>query len=151
MFGDAAGGVLSDAILKWTGDVNRARRDAVIIGFVGSMLFLLPVLFVHDPLVVALSLGACLFCLEMTEGPIWAVPIDVAPHFTGVAGGIISTAAGLAAVTSPAAFGLMVDWTGSYRVPFIASMALGGAGIVLSFFMRPDRPVEVPQAGKTAL
>jgi MFS family permease len=151
MFGDAAGGVLSDAILKWTGDVNRARRDAVIIGFVGSMLFLLPVLFVHDPLVVALSLGACLFCLEMTEGPIWAVPIDVAPHFTGVAGGIISTAAGLAAVTSPVAFGLMVDWTGSYRVPFIASMALAAAGIVLSFFMRPDRPVEVSQGDARGL
>lgn len=147
MFGDTAGGALSDAIYKWTGDVNKARRDAVIIGFVGSVLFLLPVLFVHDPFVVTLALGASLFCLEMTEGPIWAVPIDVAPSFTGVAGGIMSTAAGLAAVASPIAFGMMVDWTGNYGVPFIASMGLAGAGIVMSFFMRPDRPIKVPAGG----
>jgi sugar phosphate permease len=143
MVGDTAGGLLSDAIHRWTGDVNKARRDAVIIGFAGSLIFLLPVLFVRDALTITLALGASLFFLEMTEGPIWAVPIDVAPNFAGVAGGIMSTAAGLAAIASPAAFGIMVDWTGSYSIPFVVSMGLAGVGIVLSFFMRPDLPVKV--------
>jgi cyanate permease len=51
----------------------------------------------------------------------------------------MSTAAGLAAVASPAAFGIMVDWTGNYSIPFVVSMGLAGVGIVLSFFMRPAR------------
>jgi MFS family permease len=146
MVGDTAGGVLSDAILKRTGDVNRARRDAIIVGFAGSLIFLLPVLLVHDALTVTLALGASLFFLEMTEGPIWAVPIDVAPNFAGTAGGIMSTAAGLAAVASPAAFGILVDWSGSYSIPFVVSMALAGVGIVLAFFVRPDRPIVTTQS-----
>ena len=110
-------------------------------GFAGSLIFLFPVLFVHDALTVTLALGASLFFLEMTEGPIWAVPIDVAPNFAGIAGGVMSTAAGVAAVASPAAFGIMVDWTRSYSIPFVVSMALAGVGIVLAFFVRPDRPI----------
>jgi sugar phosphate permease len=141
MIGDTAGGLLSDAILKKTGDVNKARRDAIIVGFAGSLIFLLPVLFVHDALTITLALAASLFFLEMTEGPIWAVPIDVAPNFAGVAGGIMSTAAGIAAVASPTAFGIMVDWSGSYSIPFVVSMGLAAVGIVLAFFVRPDRPI----------
>jgi sugar phosphate permease len=143
MFGDTAGGLLTDAIYKRTGDLNKARRNAVILGFAGSLIFLLPVLFVHDQTAVILSLGAAFFFLELTEGPIWAVPIDVAPQFTGLAGGIMSTAAGLAATISPAVFGIIIDVTGSYRLPFVLSIALMGVGIGLSFLMRPDRPLTI--------
>jgi sugar phosphate permease len=141
MVGDTVGGLLTDALYKRTGDLNRSRRDAVIVGFAGSLLFLLPVLFVHNQLTVILALGAAFFFLEITEAPVWAVPIDVAPQFAGLAGGIMSTAAGLAAAISPAVFGFITDVTGSYRLPFILSIALMGAGIAISFFMRPDRPV----------
>ena len=106
------------------------------------MVFLVPVLLVHDQTMVTLALGAAFFFLEMTEAPVWAVPIDVAPRFTGVAGGIMSTAAGLAAVISPVVFGVIIDATGNFRLPFALSIALMGAGIALSFFMRPDRPIE---------
>lgn len=141
MVGDTVGGLLTDAIYKRTGDLNRSRRNAVIVGFSGSLLFLLPVLFVHDQLTVVLALGAAFFFLEMTEAPVWAVPIDIAPHYAGMAGGIMSTAAGLAATLSPAVFGIVTDATGSYRLPFVLSIALMGAGIGLSFLMRPDRPL----------
>jgi MFS family permease len=141
MIGDTVGGLLTDALYKRTGDLNRSRRDAVIVGFAGAFLFLLPVLFVHDQLTVILALGAAFFFLEITEAPVWAVPIDIAPQFAGLAGGIMSTAAGLAATLSPAIFGIITDITGSYRVPFILSIALMGAGIAVSFFMRPDRPL----------
>ncbi|MGA7324029.1 MAG: MFS transporter [Rhodomicrobium sp.] len=143
MVGDTVGGLLTDAIYKRTGDLNRSRRDAVIVGFAGSLLFLLPVLFVHHQLTVILALAAAFFFLEITEAPVWAVPIDIAPQFAGLAGGIMSTAAGLAATLSPFVFGIITDVTGSYRVPFILSIALMGAGIAASFLMRPDRAVLV--------
>jgi sugar phosphate permease len=153
MAGDTVGGLLTDALYKRTGDLNRSRRDAVIVGFAGSFLFLLPVLFVHNQLTVILALGAAFFFLEITEAPVWAVPIDVAPQFAGLAGGIMSTAAGLAAAISPAVFGFITDVTGSYRLPFVLSIVLMGAGIAVSFLMRPDRPVgpetRDPAAGPT--
>jgi sugar phosphate permease len=150
MVGDTAGGLLTDALYKRTGDLNRSRRDAVIAGFAGSFLFLLPVLFVQDQLTVILALGAAFFFLEITVAPVWAVPIDVAPQFAGFAGGIMSTAAGLAAALSPAFFGFITDVTGSYRVPFILSLALMAAGIAVSFVMRSDRPLLVEESDPSA-
>jgi sugar phosphate permease len=146
VIGDTAGGLLTDAIYRRTGNLNKARRNVIIMGFTGSLIFLSCVLFVHDRTVIALCLAAALFCLESTEGPIWAVPMDVAPAFAGVASGFISTAAGLAAVISPVAFGFITDVTGSYRLPFVVSIGLLLLGIVLSFWIRPDRPL---QAAKT--
>jgi sugar phosphate permease len=148
MCGDTAGGLFTDAIYKRTGDLNKARRNAVIVGFVGSLLFLLPVLFIHDQTTVVISLAAAFFFLETTEGPIWAVPIDVAPQHAGIAGGIMSTAAGLAAVISPIAFGVITDVTGSYTLPFALSIGLMAAGIGLSFLMRPDRPLAIEPASE---
>jgi sugar phosphate permease len=141
MVGDTAGGLLTDAIYRRTGNLNTARRNVIIIGFLGSLLLLSCVLFVHDRTVITLCLAAALFMLEMTEGPIWAVPIDVAPAYAGVASGFISTAAGLAAVISPVAFGFISDVTGSYRLPFIMSIALLLLGVVLSFWIRADQPL----------
>jgi sugar phosphate permease len=142
VLGDTAGGLLTDALYRRTGNLNTARRNVIIMGFGGSLLFLACVLFVRDRTTIALCLAAALFCLESTEGPIWAVPMDVAPAYAGVASGFISTAAGIAAVVSPIAFGVVTDMTGSYRVPFVMSIALLLVGIVLSFWIRPDRPLQ---------
>jgi sugar phosphate permease len=141
MIGDTVGGLLTDAIYRRTGDVVKSRRNTVILGFGGSLLCLVPVLFVHDLLYAAIALGAALFFLETSEAPIWAVPIDLAPNYASFASGIMSTAAGLAAIVSPAAFGMISDFTGSYRLGFLTSIALLACGIGLAFAMRPDRVV----------
>jgi sugar phosphate permease len=142
VIGDTAGGMLTDALYRRTGKLNQARRNVIVCGFLGSLLFLSCVFFIHNPTVIALCLAGALFCLEATEGPIWAVPMDVAPAFAGVASGFVSTAAGLAAIVSPLAFGVVTDLTGSYLVPFAMSIALLLIGIVLAFHIRADRPLE---------
>jgi sugar phosphate permease len=142
MCGDTAGGLLTDYLYKKTGDLNRARRDAVIVGFLVSLLAMSMVFVVDHQAVIIASLAISLFFLEMTEGPVWAVPMDIAPRYAGVAGGFISTAAGLGSLLSPVAFGYVTDLTGSFVLPFAMSIGLLGIGIVLSFFMRPDRPIE---------
>jgi sugar phosphate permease len=141
MIGDTVGGLLTDWVYKRTGDINASRRNVVILGFVGSFAFMSLVFFIRDPFQIALCLAASLFFLEMTEGPVWAVPMDVAPRYAGVAGAFVSTAAGIAAVTSPAAFGYVTDLTGSYLPPFFMSLGFLALGVVLAFFMRPDIPV----------
>ncbi|HWZ48829.1 MAG TPA: MFS transporter [Herbaspirillum sp.] len=142
--GNTAGGSLTDWLYIKTGNLNSSRRNVVILGFGGSIVFMSCVLFVQDQTLVALSLAAALFFLELSAGPVFALPIDVAPAYAGVATGFISTAAGLAAVISPITFGYIIDTTGSYTLPFLASIAILLVGIVFSFWMRPDKVLQVP-------
>lgn len=151
MIGDTVGGLISDWIYARTGNVNAARRNTVILAFLGSTAFMSLVFVTHDPFQIALCLAASLFFLEMSEGPVWAVPMDVAPRYAGIAGSFVSTAAGVAAVLSPAAFGFIADLTGSFLPPFLMSLGFLVLGIVLAFFMRPDIAVgERAASAKTA-
>lgn len=140
--GDTAGGLLTDFIYRRTGDLNGSRRNVIVFSFAGSLTFLAFVMYFQDQTVVTLCLAAALFLLEMAEGPIWSVPIDVAPAHAGAAGGFLSTAAGVAAMISPAAFGYITDLTGSYRPPFLLSIGLLVVGVVLAFRIRADIPLQ---------
>ena len=150
MVGDTVGGLVTDALYRRTGDLNRARRDVVILGLGGSLVMLSLMLVTHTPMVVSLCLAGALFLLEMAEGPIWSVPMDIAPRYAGTAGGFLATAAGVAAMVSPAVFGWLTDVSGSYKVPFLASIALLVLGVALSFLMRPDKPVDEDEPSPVA-
>ena len=145
VIGNTAGGMLTDWLYAKTGNLNSARRNVVILAFAGSIVFMSFVIFVQDQTIVALSLASALFFLELSCGPVFATPLDVAPAYAGVATGFVSTAAGLAAVVSPITFGYIIDATGSYTLPFVASIAILFMGIVMSFWMRPDKPLIVAE------
>ncbi|ANN76425.1 MFS transporter [Bordetella flabilis] len=140
--GNTAGGMLTDWLYTRSGKLNASRRNVVILGFAGSILCMAGVLSVHGDTVVTVCLAAALFFLELSAGPVFATPMDVAPAHAGVATGFVSTAAGLAAVVSPITFGYIVDVTGSYTSPFAVSIAVLLVGIVMSFWMRPDKPLQ---------
>ena len=46
--GDALGGIVSDYIYSKTRDLNKARRNLVVLGFLCSLAFMVPILFVHN-------------------------------------------------------------------------------------------------------
>jgi hypothetical protein len=46
--------VVSDHILRRTGDRNAARRNVIVAGMLGGFLFLIPVMLVHDVKVAAI-------------------------------------------------------------------------------------------------
>ncbi len=137
--GDALGGWLSDAILRRTGSLTRARRDLVIFGMAGSLVCSAPILFITDPMMAALSLGGAFFFAELTIGPMWAIPMDIAPAHSGTASGLMNTGSALAAIVSPLLFGWIIDRTGNWSLPFWGTMGLLVVGIVAAFWMRPDR------------
>src|SRR5579875_3816760 len=137
--GDTLGGVLSDWIAVKTGDLNKARRDVVVAGFLCSLASLLPIFFIHNIAWVAFSLSMAGFFSELTIGPMWAIPMDIAPRFSGSASGIMNTGSALAAIISPVVFGAVIDATGNWSLPFYGTMALLLVGCVAAFTMRPDR------------
>jgi MFS family permease len=138
--GDTAGGVVSDRILHRTGSLLSARRSVIVVGFLGAVVFLIPVVLIHDLTVAALSLSFAFFFAELIVGPIWSVPMDIAPDHAATASGMMNFGFALAGFVSPSSFGFLVDRTGSWVVPFVASIVLLLIGALLAARLRPDRP-----------
>ena len=86
----------------------------------------------------ALSLGGAFFFAEMTIGPMWAIPMDIAPRFSGFASGIMNSGSALAAILSPIVFGYVIEKTGNWSLPFLGSMGLFLIGSIAAFWMKPE-------------
>jgi MFS family permease len=142
VMGDYVGGVVSDAMLRRTGDVRRARLRVIVVGFLSSAVCLAPVFMTRDLTIIILSLSAAFFCAELVIGPMWAIPMDIAPRYSGTAAGFMNTGSAIAAVLSPLAFGFLADLTGNWHVPFIGSLGLLLLGAALAFTMHPERPFQ---------
>jgi len=142
VLGDTFGGIVSDRLFERTKNLNIARRNLVAIMMVLSCLSLLPILFTTDIKIVAMALSAGFFCAEFTIGPMWAIPMDIAPKYSGTASGMMNTGSALAAIVSPVVFGYIIDKTGQWTLPFVGSMALLLFGAALCFAMRPDEPLK---------
>ena len=142
--GDTVGGILSDRILRKTGDVGKARISVIVLGFLGSFCFMLPILFFHDLNIVATCLSFAFFFAELIVAPIWAIPMDIAPEFSGSASGFMNFGFGMAGIISPVVFGYAIDLTGRWDVPFIGSLAFLLIGAMLAFTCKPgERFVDV--------
>jgi MFS family permease len=139
--GDTLGGLVSDKLFSRTKDLNVARRNLVAIMMVLCAASLLPIFFTHDVVLVAIALSAGFFFAEFTIGPMWAIPMDIAPKYSGTASGMMNTGSAFAAIVSPVVFGYVVDKTGNWTWPFIGSMVLMLFGAALCFAMRPDQPL----------
>jgi sugar phosphate permease len=138
--GDTLGGIISDQLLRATGNNKFARLSVIIAGFLGAAACLLGiVLGPRDLTSIALLLSGGFFMLELVIGPIWSIPMDIAPQYAGTASGLMNTGSAIAAIVSPLAFGAIVDWTGDWLLPFTVSIGLLLLGVVLSFTMHPDR------------
>src|SRR5215472_5368947 len=147
--GDYLGGVISDRILESTGDLRRARRDFVIVCFIASFVCMLPVFLTHDLTLIVISLAAAFFFAELTIGPMWSIPMDVAPRYSGTASGLMNTGSALAAVISPTAFGFIIDWTSNWQLAFLGSLGLLLVGAAMAFTMHPERAFEADVAVQT--
>ena len=145
--GDAVGGWVSDFILRRTGDRNKARRNLVIAGFLLSLAFMIPVLRSHDLNTVALCLSAAFFFAEFTIGPFWAIPMDIAPRFSGTASGLMNIGSALAAAVSPLVAGYVIQKTGNWDLPFLGSIGLLLFGAIMAYWMKPNEPLPGTELG----
>ncbi len=144
VLGDWIGGLVTDRILKKSGNLRLARNVMVGVCMLLTLLSLAPILLSSSVSVTlaALCLSGGFFFNEMTIGPMWAVPMDIAPRHAGTASGIMNTGSALAAIVSPVVGGWLIDRTANWNLPFTVSMAIMAAGVVLSFTMRPDRALD---------
>lgn len=143
VIGDTAGGLVSDRIFRRTHSYNKARRNLVVAGFLCSLSAMLMIFFVRNASWASLCLSVAFFFAEFTIGPMWTIPMDIAPQFAGSASGLMNTGSPLAAILSPIVFGYVIDKTGNWNLPFIGSIVVLLLGSVAAFWMRPGEPFVV--------
>jgi MFS family permease len=137
--GDTLGGVVTDVLLRRTRTLAVARSWMVAVCLLLTGISLIPLMFLHDVNVSLACLSAGFFFAEMTIGPMWAIPMDIAPASSGTASGMMNTGSALAAIVSPVVSGYLIDRFQSWELPFAFDLLLMATGLALTFRMRPDQ------------
>ena len=153
VLGDTLGGIVTDKIFERTRSLKRARSWMVSICMFFTLLALIPLMFTHDLYVSLACLAAGFFFAEMTIGPMWAIPMDIASEYSGTASGMMNTGSALAAIISPVLSGFLIDRFGSWELPFAGSMVLMAIGVVLALRMQPESKFDsgaAPNAGSVS-
>jgi fucose permease len=79
------------------------------------------------------------------------VTMDIAPAYAGSASALLNSAT-VAGIMSPVVFAWLLQRTGSWTLPFTVSVGLLVFAIVVTFWIRPDRSIEVvPSVGGLAV
>jgi ACS family D-galactonate transporter-like MFS transporter len=141
VIGDTLGGVASDALLRRTGHLRLARVSVLLVGLLGALAFIVPAALTGRPGAAVSFLSLAFFFLELTNAVLWTLPIDIAGSYAGTAGGMMNTGFGLAGMISPVVFGVIIERTGRYEVPFLLSGGLLLVGALAALFIDPTRRV----------
>jgi nitrate/nitrite transporter NarK len=146
------GGVLTDYLLRRTRSVVIARARLIAVSWVLTVMALLPAILVHNLYVGVAGFTPTLFFMGIAGAPLWTAAIDIAPAYAGTASALMNAAGAVAGMLSPTAFGVILQLTGSWTLPFAVSVCLLLFAIVVTFWIRPDHPIEaVPPLGKLAV
>jgi nitrate/nitrite transporter NarK len=78
--------------------------------------------------------------------------MDIAPDYAGTSSSLMNASGAVAGILSPVAFAWILDGTGSWTLPFAVSVCLLLFAIVMTYWIRPDHPIEaVPSVGRLAV
>jgi len=79
---------------------------------------------VHDLTIIVLSLSLAFFFAEFTVGAFWAIPMDIAPRYSGFASGFMNSGSALARNRLAAHRWLHHRPDGKWEMTFVAGIAL---------------------------
>jgi len=92
------------------------------------------------------------FFLGFAISPLWTATMDIAPDYAGTSSSLMNASGAVAGILSPVAFAWILDRTGSWTLPFAVSVCLLLFAIVMTYWIRPDRPIEaVSNVGRLAV
>jgi MFS family permease len=148
MLAELLGGVVTDYLLRRTQSLQIARSLLIAVSWVLAVVSLVPAILVHDLVFGMTGFIAALFFLGFAISPMWTATMDIAPAYAGSASALMNAAGAVAGILSPVAFGWILDRTGSWTMPFTVSLGLLLLGAVMTYWFRPDHPIDaVPSVG----
>jgi len=152
MIAELLGGVVTDYLLRRTQSKQIARSLLIALSWILAVAGLVPAIFVHDMIIGLAGFTVALFFLGFAIAPLWIATMDIAPDYAGSSSALMNAASAVAGILSPAAFGWMLDRTGSWTTPFAVSVGLLLFAIVMTCRIRPDRPIDaVSSFGRLAV
>jgi ACS family glucarate transporter-like MFS transporter len=111
--GGILGGMISDGLLKKTGNLDIARKTPLALGMVLATSIILCNFVEQEWLVIVIMAGA--FFGKGVASLGWAVVADTSPkEMAGVTGGIFNTFGNVAGIVTPIVIGYIVKGTGSF-------------------------------------
>lgn len=111
--GGILGGMISDALLKRTGNLDIARKTPLLLGMLLATSIIL-CNFVEQEWLVIVIMAAAFFGKGVASLG-WAVVADTSPkEMAGVTGGIFNTFGNVAGIVTPIVIGYIVAGTGSF-------------------------------------
>ena len=102
----------------------------------------MPAILVHELVVGLAGFTVALFFLGFAIAPLWTATMDIAPNYAGSSSALMNASGAVAGILSPVAFGWLLDRTGSWTTPFSFSVGLLLFAIVVTWWIRPDRPID---------
>jgi ACS family glucarate transporter-like MFS transporter len=119
-FGCVAGGLLTDYVVKKTGNVKN-RRYIGSAGFLLMALCMFLVSSMENAMACVLTISMASFFGDLTLSSCWAVCMDVGHEYAGTITGLMSTCGNIGGFLFPIVSGFLVQSTGSWKLPIIVS------------------------------
>ena len=141
MIAEFLGGVVTDFLLRRTGNLRIARSLVIALSWCCVVAGLLMAIFVHDLTIGLTGFTIALFFLGLAIAPLWTATMDIAPQYAGSSSALMNAAGAVAGIFSPVAFGWILERTGSWTMPFGFSIGLLLFAIVMTWWIQPDRPI----------
>jgi MFS family permease len=142
MISELLGGVLTDYLLRRTRSLQIARSLLIAISWTFVVAALVPAILVHDLVIGLAGFTLVAFFLGLAISPLWTAAMDIAPNYAGSSSALMNSAGAVAGIFSPVAFGWILERTGNWTMPFAVSIGLLLFAIVMTYWIRPDRPIE---------
>lgn len=130
VFGDLAGGYVSDRWLVRTGNLKTARRWVGFAGFLIAAAGMMPATLTSDPFESVVFSCLAVFGLELTVGVSWAIPLDIGGDYAGSASAVMNTCGNIGGAISPTLLALTVESYG-WEMPFFVTTVLCLIGALL--------------------
>jgi len=138
--GCGLGGVLTDYVVRKTGNVRNRRYIGFVGFFLGSLSMLASVLF-ESPLHSVLALSLASFFGDLTMGSCWAVCLDVGHELAGTVSGCMNTWGNVGGALSPFMAGWLVQHFNNWNLPIVISGGIFLAGALLWLVIDPTKSV----------
>ena len=142
--GYVLGGVISDWLLRQSGNGLWARKLVAMGGLGVAALAVLATTFVTTPgMAVAVITLAIMFLMASPQAS-WAMTQElVPPHRVGAVGGFAHFLSNISGMIAPAITGFAVEYAGGYRASFFLTGTIGLIGVGVIFFLVPSSEREV--------
>lgn len=139
---NSLGGWVSDRLSESRG-LRFGRRIPAIAGLIAGAAFIIPGVLIESPWVAVVCLMLAAAGLEFTTGISWAVAIDVGQEQAGTVSAVMNMMGNLGGALSPFIFGVLVDVTGYWELPFLIASGLVFVAAFLWTRIDPERSVLV--------